>query len=333
MTYEREEQVAIAAVTLAAQLCQQVQQQQNSPQVKKPDQSPVTVADFGSQAIICQAITNAFPNEPIIAEEDSNLLKTPAFGPILQQVTQEVNKLHKNVTEEDIINWINRGNGSLSDRYWTLDPIDGTKGYIRGDQYAIALALIEAGKVKLGVLACPALPLVPQQPEQNRGVIFLASQGQGARIMSLNHQQSYPINVNLSDNFPEICRIESVESKHSDRSLQQALDHALGLTQPVKQMDSLAKYGAIARGEADLYVRIPVNKMQYKPENIWDHAAGVIIVEEAGGKVTDLQGKTLDFSLGAKLSQNYGIVASNGAIHNQVIATIKKVLNQARSSG
>jgi 3'(2'), 5'-bisphosphate nucleotidase len=326
MPYEQEQQIAIAGITLAAQLCEQVRHGHNLLNQKKADQSPVTVADFGSQAIICQALTTAFPDDTIMAEEDGNLLKTREFASILKQVTQEVTKLGKNTPEEDIIHWINQGKGSISPRYWTLDPIDGTKGYIRGDQYAIALALIEAGRVQLGILACPALPLDPQQPQQNQGVIFLAIRGQGSKMISFNGAQNLPIHVSLRADMGEICRIESVESSHSDRNLQNVLDQTLGLTQSLKQMDSQAKYGTVARGEADLYVRIPLKSSNFQPENIWDHAAGAILVEEAGGKVTDLSGKPLDFSLGAKLTQNYGIVVSNGAIHSQVIATLEKVL-------
>jgi 3'(2'), 5'-bisphosphate nucleotidase len=62
---------------------------------------------------------------------------------------------------------------SLAERFWALDPIDGTKGFLRGDQYAIALALVENREVKLGVLACPNLHVDIRQPRGKRGCIFL----------------------------------------------------------------------------------------------------------------------------------------------------------------
>ena len=58
-------------------------------------------------------------------------------------------------------------------RYWTLDPIDGTKGFLRGDQYAVALGLIDDGEVILGVLGCPNLP----NSDGSRGAIFSAVEG------------------------------------------------------------------------------------------------------------------------------------------------------------
>ena len=59
-------------------------------------------------------------------------------------------------------------------------------------------------------------------------------------------------------------------------------------------------------------------------ENIWDHAAGAIVVEEAGGRVTDLYGKPLNFADGSKMVDNRGVVVSNGIIHDQVLSALKE---------
>mmetsp|Transcript_51874 Transcript_51874/g.103231 ORF Transcript_51874/g.103231 Transcript_51874/m.103231 type:complete len:90 (+) Transcript_51874:183-452(+) len=85
-------------------------------------------------------------------------------------------------------------------------------------------------------------------------------------------------------------------------------------------MDGQGKYGILAKGEGHLYTRLP--RAGYV-ENIWDHAAGVIIIEEAGGKVSDLRGRPLDFSRGAKLSESVrGIVASNGVVHEALLQAL-----------
>ena len=319
MNYQTEKQVALAAVTAAAQLCQQVQQTNAAQTLNKADTSPVTVADFGAQAIICQALGEAFPDDPVIGEEDGAMLADPQRAGIKSQIIQHVQQILPTATPEKVMRWINRGNGSVAPRYWTLDPIDGTKGFIRGDQYAVALALVENGDLKLGVLACPAFP----REEGKKGVIFLGIRGQGALEMPLEGGNPRSIQVDLSTTPEHLCRIESVESVHSDRSVQIALDKGLGLKLPPKQMDSLAKYGAIARGDVHLYTRVPLPQFADKKENIWDHGPGVIIVEEAGGMVTDLDGQPLDFSVGSKLLNNRGVVASNGAIHPQVLAAIR----------
>ena len=80
----------------------------------------------------------------------------------------------------------------------------------------------------------------------------------------------------------------------------------------------------LARGEASIYLRLPTRK-DYE-EKIWDHAAGYMVVKEAGGKVTDCMGQELDFSLGRTLKNNTGIVGTNGKIHEEVIKAVKKVL-------
>ncbi|ACB53771.1 3(2),5 -bisphosphate nucleotidase HAL2 [Crocosphaera subtropica ATCC 51142] len=320
MSYQPEKQLALKIVKQAAKLCQRVQQTQGRKAVQKADTSPVTVADFGAQAILCQGLMEAFPNDPVIGEEDATLLQQPELEGVRRQIIEQVQHSIPAATPEKVIDWINWGNGKVAQRYWTLDPIDGTKGFIRGDQYAVALALVEEGEVKLGVLACPAFP----REDNGKGVIFLAIRGQGAVEMPLDGETAQQIKVDPSSNFEQLYRIESVESVHSDRQVQTAIDQRLGLTSIAKQMDSLAKYGAIARGDAHVYTRVPLPQFEGKKENIWDHAAGVIIVEEAGGRVTDLDGKPLDFSVGAKLSNNRGVLATNSVIHSQVLAAIQQ---------
>lgn len=324
IAYEREKQVAIAAVTAAAELCEQVRSDRCLAAMEKQDRSPVTVADLGAQAVICRAIAAAFPDDPIVAEEDAALLQQPAMLERLEQVTACVQAIAPDATPEAVITWIDRGTGQVGPRYWTLDPIDGTKGFLRGDQYAIALALIEAGEVKLGVMACPAMPVDMSQPDGERGVLFVAVRGQGSLLIPLHSGSAQSIHVfNTSDN--NAFRLtESVETRHGNLPLQRKIAQAVGLTAPPLPMDSQAKYGAVARGEAALYIRLPWTEFPDYRENIWDHAAGAIIVEEAGGRVTDIHGKLLNFTLGSKLISNRGIVASNGKLHEVVLRALRQ---------
>jgi 3'(2'), 5'-bisphosphate nucleotidase len=87
-------------------------------------------------------------------------------------------------------------------------------------------------------------------------------------------------------------------------------------------MDSQAKYGIVARGDAALYLRLPSPKSPDYRENIWDHAAGSLIVEEAGGRVTDMYGQPLDFASGRKMLHNRGVIVSNGLLHTAVIEAL-----------
>lgn len=324
--YEREKQVAIEAALAAARLCEQVRREMVPEAIQKEDRSPVTVADFGSQAVICRALAAAFPADPVVAEEDAAVLREPAMADRLAQVTRFVQALAPEATPESVAAWIDRGNGQVGPRYWTLDPIDGTKGFLRGDQYAVALALIEAGQVKVGVLACPALAVDAARPDGERGVLFVAVRGQGAEMVPLDAGHGgrpQPIRVAGPGDAANLRFVESVEAGHGHHARQQAVAQAAGIHAASLRMDSQAKYGAVARGQAALYLRLPSPKSPDYREKIWDHAAGVIVVEEAGGRVTDMYGRPLNFSVGAKLAENRGVIVSNGQLHETVLAALQ----------
>ncbi len=326
MSYELEKAVAIEAALKAAKLCEKVRQERVPEAIEKSDKSPVTVADFGSQALICQALATAFPDDLVVGEEDSAALREASKAAQLEQVTSYVQAVVGDATSEEVLSWIDRGNGQTSSRYWTLDPIDGTKGFLRQDQYAVALALVEEGEVKVGVLACPALPVDLNQPESERGVLFVAVRGQGATMVPISGGEPRPIKV-IEQGEANLRFVESVESGHGDHSRQEAVAKAVGITADSLRMDSQAKYGAVASGQAALYLRLPSPKTPDYREKIWDHAAGTIVVEEAGGRVTDMYGQPLNFSLGAKLVDNQGVIVSNGTIHETVLAALKETAN------
>ena len=315
-----EKRIAMSAVFKAAQLCQQVQVDMvNTDAVQKADRSPVTVADFGSQALICQAIAEAFPADAIVAEEDSQALQeTPQ---LMQRVTGYVNRFAAAIpSAQTVCDWIDWGGGEVGERFWTLDPIDGTKGFLRGDQYAIALALIVNGEVKLGVLGCPNLPQKLNDPQAQRGCLFVAERGAGTRMLPLDGQDSERIHISHA-----IHRFaESVESTHSDLDTHAQIAQQVGIIEPPIRMDSQVKYGVLARGEASVYIRLPNPATPDYREYIWDHAAGMIVVEEAGGMVTDVDGRALDFSRGRRMTTNRGVLATNGKLHPQLLDCIRR---------
>ena len=314
-----EKEIAVDVVRKAVRLCQQVQSEMvGTDSIEKADRSPVTVADFGSQALICHAIGDAFPEDIIVAEEDSQALQKDTS--LLERVVNYVNRYTATGAHnrQTVCDWIDRGLGEVSQRFWTLDPIDGTKGFLRGDQYAIALALIVDGEVKLGVLGCPNLPQNLGDAQAERGCLFVAVQGQGTQMLPLNTDISQRIHVSQTPHR----FAESVESAHSDQDAHLEIARELGITEPPIRMDSQVKYGLVARGDASVYLRLPNPATPDYRECIWDHAAGMIVVEEAGGKVTDTKGRELDFLQGRRMTGNRGIVATNGELHPRVLESI-----------
>ncbi|NER84157.1 MAG: 3'(2'),5'-bisphosphate nucleotidase, partial [Leptolyngbya sp. SIO1D8] len=298
--------------------CEAVRRDMVPEAMEKSDKSPVTVADYGSQAIICRALSMAFPDDPVVGEEDAAELRTPEMADRLKQVTGFIESVIGEVAPEDVTKWIDHGNGSTAKRFWTLDPIDGTKGFLRGDQYAIALALIEDGDLKLGILGCPALGFGDAEP----GLLFTAVRGEGTMMQSLDGGEAKQVNVVQPGDAERLRFVESVEASHGNQEQQQAVAKAAGITQDSVRMDSQAKYGAVAAGEAALYLRLPSPKYPDYREKIWDHAAGAIVVEEAGGQVTDMHGKPLDFYSAAKMMDNRGVIVSNGVIHDATLSAL-----------
>lgn len=324
-TYQREQDVAIAAVREAARLCQAVQAQMDPGVIEKKDRSPVTVADYGSQALVCRMLREAFPDDPIIAEEDARALRQPDHESVRQEVVQHVEAVRGAVAPETVLEWIDYGNAqAYSDRFWTLDPIDGTKGFLRSEQYAVALALIVGGQVVVSAMACPNLPAHLDEPDGLRGVIFTAVRGHGAISVPCGDEgEAGAIHVGALSETEQARFCESVESGHSSHSDAAAVAERLGITAPPVRLDSQAKYAVVARGDADIYLRLPTRPGYV--EKIWDHAAGMLVVVEAGGTVTDVTGAPLEFNHGPRLQNNRGIVVSNGSLHADVITALDAV--------
>ncbi|MBI1371192.1 MAG: 3'(2'),5'-bisphosphate nucleotidase [Phycisphaera sp.] len=323
--YEAELTAAVDAVRLASHLCRAVQAEIDDAVLQKKDRSPVTVADFGSQALVCRALQAAFPNDPVIGEEDAAALRQADNAPLLARVVDHVARLLPGATPdaEAVCGWIDRGGHSdHAARYWTLDPIDGTKGFLRADQYAIALALIVDGQLTVGAMACPNLPVDPAQPDGPRGAIFTSVAGHGAAVRPIDDADvaPTPIRVSATDAPAAACFCESFESGHSSHDDSARVAELLSITAEPVRMDSQAKYAAVARGQADIYLRLPT-RADYV-EKIWDHAAGAAVVTEAGGKVTDLAGRPLTFTHGRTLSDNRGVIVTNGLLHDRVLAAL-----------
>jgi 3'(2'), 5'-bisphosphate nucleotidase len=288
--------------------------------LEKKDKGPVTVADFGSQALVCRIIGDAFPGDPIIGEEDSAELRQANNGPLLDRLGTHVRSVVPDATDEQILEWIDRGGQTeYAPRYWTLDPIDGTKGFLRKDQYAISLALVVNGEIVLGVVCCPNLPL--KEGGSQLGIVQVAEKGEGAFQCALDGDTPFvPIHASTQAELAQVRTCESVEKAHSSHSDSARIAAALGITAEPVRIDSQAKYATVARGSAEAYLRLPRDG-SYR-EKIWDHAGGVIVVQEAGGKVTDIRGNNLNFAKGSRLEENIGVIVTNGIHHDAIIQAI-----------
>lgn len=325
--YAQEQQVALEAVKRAAMLCQSVRESLVSAEtISKMDKSPVTVADLGAQAVIIDAVRQAFPDDPIVAEEDTDVLCGDAAASLRESVLGYVQAVAPAMSEPEMLDAIDGGHhrGGPEGRFWTLDPIDGTKGYIRGDQYAIALALIEDGDVVLGVLGCPNLPVDGFGQAGAHGVMMTARRGEGAELQDMANGVRRQILVSEEDDPANAVFCESFESAHTAHGVSADVVRTLGVAVAPVRLDSQCKYAVVARGDAGVYMRLPTRR-DYE-EKIWDHAAGALVVEEAGGTVSDIRGDPLDFAQGRTLRNNAGVIATNGHLHNAVMDAVRQTM-------
>jgi len=324
--HETELKIARRAVAAAMEITRRVQADMTGADtLTKADRSPVTVADFASQAIICSMLHREFPEIPIVAEENAAVLKRPENKAIRDRLAFYLDsaKESSGLNPDRIFDLIDLGTRSTENLFWTLDPIDGTKGFLRGEQYAVALALVNNGRVELGILGCPNL--APPESQAAGGCMVTAVLGQGAWREYFGEEKQGPCRISSRKDPAQMRFVESYVSAHSHADLQLAVARELGIRGNPVRMDSQVKYAVVASGDAEIYLRIPhPNTPDYK-EKIWDHAAGSLIVTEAGGKVSDIQGRPLDFSAGKTLQRNRGILATTDKMHALVVAAIARL--------
>ena len=207
----------------------------------KTDQSPVTQADFASNNHITTALKKLNADIPILSEENT----IPDFA---ERKT-----------------W---------NRYWLIDPLDGTKGFItRSAEFCVNIALIENHKPILGVIYSP-IEKITYFAEKNKGAFLMDSNNVTTALSVSNpHSQTVRFLCGPGDCQPDYLSTLKKKYKHVT----------------VTKMNSALKFGLIAAGKADLYVR-------FGPTCEWDTAAGQCIVVEAGGQVVDFQGQPLQYN-------------------------------------
>ncbi len=190
-------------------------------------------------------------------------------------------------------------------RVWMIDPIDGTRSFVekKGD-FAVQIGLTENGKAIVGVVF---------QPIGNR--LYFAAKNTGAFYIENNGE---PQKLTVSDKTDFAEMILAVSRSHRSASMNGLVEY-FGFKNELPHGSVGLKIGLLARQLADLYIHLsPRTKF-------WDTCAPQIILEEAGGKLTDLFGQEIVYNI--EEVQNYnGVLATNGASHEAVAAKLKPLL-------
>ncbi|KAM3534095.1 hypothetical protein MY4038_002621 [Beauveria bassiana] len=358
--FERERAVAEAAVLRAAILTKNVQSRVSA--VSKADATPVTVADFAAQALLISALHAAFPGDGFLGEEDSLALRNDAqlcdqvYDLVVSSAADAVasggggdgEALASPSSVDEMLNLIDlggAGQGGPTGRFWVMDPIDGTATFLKGQQYAVALALIENGREVVGVLACPSLKVADDGgiyddvvDADGLGVLLAAVKGQGATIRRFPSAATASLLSSPATPLPPLLppaaensltsRLRFVDCQRStstNHGLPRTLAGRLGARYPgLDVWASHVRYAALVLGAADAWVRLGA-----RPEAVfyvWDNAGAQLLFTERGGRVTDFDGRAIEFGAGRDLRANRGMVAARADVHGVLLEMANEVL-------
>ncbi|HEX8367650.1 MAG TPA: 3'(2'),5'-bisphosphate nucleotidase CysQ [Pyrinomonadaceae bacterium] len=234
---------------------------------------PVTIADKTASRMIVAGLTEAFPEDGVLSEEEDDLIEIRA----------------------------------TRNRVWMIDPIDGTWGFIKKDgDFGVQIGLTAGGEVILGVVFLPV-----------HNTLYFASKGAGA-FMIQNDEAPKRLQVSEKTNFTEMLLASS--RNHRSPKMYRIIED-FGFRQEIQRGSVGIKIGLIAQQICDLYIHLsPRTKF-------WDTCAPQIILEEAGGKMTDLFGYPLRYDLHDVQNHN-GILATNGAAHDETVQHLKPLLRE-----
>jgi len=260
MTWERELARAIELARLAGAEVAQMQRGELGVEMKAGNE-PVTVADRRASELIVAGLAETFPDDPIISEE-----LAPAEGAL------------------------------GAPRYWLVDPIDGTKDFIRGeDGYAVMIGLVIDGRPTLGVVYQPALDR-----------LFY---GTPAGALLTLRGQTTPLAVS---SVTAAAEVRLVSSKSHRAPVLDQVKQELGINDEINVGSVGVKLCLIAAGVRDLYIN-PAARTK-----AWDTCAPEAILVPAGGRLSDLFGTPINYT--TELAHRRGLLASNGRVHDEVVA-------------
>ncbi len=221
----------------------------------KEDLSPLTQADTVSHNIICDRLKILTPDIPIISEENSD-------------IPFNIRSLWK--------------------KYWLIDPLDGTKEFIkRNGEFTVNIALIENNMPILGVIYIP----ISNQT-------YWGSNNLGSFYIQGNRKA---IQINVSQNSENPLTI-ATSASHPSKDLGNLLEKIKNYK--IIKKGSSIKLCLVACGEADVYLRLG-------PTSEWDTAAGEAIAMYAGGSMKKVDGSLMAYNKKKKLRNEYFIVAKN----------------------
>jgi len=299
--YRKELSLAVDLVKQASKITEWFRTK-NSLSFTKKDDSPVTLADFACQIFIISSIKKYFPEDQIIAEEESSAFLDLDAENIIKRCYTSLNIIF----EENLKDTLNY-RGPSSKRQWTVDPIDGTKGFQKGLAYAIGMGFMIQGEPTVCAIGVPNY-------KNTSLTIFSAEKNHGAKV-SYGDQNFAKISVSNKNDFKKfrICH-----SLHYNKPWVLDFARSIGISNVIP-LDSMAKLCMVADGSSELYIK-PLNMQR---SFTWDFLPGELLIKEAGGKITDIRGNPIQYVNDKCKITAPGLIASNGIMHEELLNALK----------
>lgn len=331
--------------------------------VAKDDLSPVTIADFAIQALLTCTIHHVFPSDKFVGEESADALReNPALlegvwaalehtksqnQPPAAGETETSPVVHFPETRErmcELIDWCGNGHPNVGGRVWVFDPIDGTENFVKGLVYAINVALLRDGQQVLSVVGCPNMSADVTYPagdtsldESGEGCVLLAVKDHGAFVRKLRGtaEESPCRRLARQPQDPSEARaLSNIRSTSALNTSGLGAVHAqvarrLGVEWPGSVLlPWVIRWVLLALGVGD--ATWWVYKERERLAKIWDHAGAMLLFQETGGKVTDVDGREINFTADRKMTANWGFVAAPGNLHAKVLEMVQDVVREQR---
>ncbi len=293
----------------------------------KQDGTPVTAGDLAVQMAVCSVLSKRTPHLPVVGEEGESSIAGAAGQELLARAVKAVKAAMGADAAADPTEYLESNPKPTSKSWWTVDPIDGTKGFRSGRHYALCLALVEEQQSTVGVLSCPTL-MMGRDPleiggDHQCGTLYAAARSLGSwkfqprdgdrRFSSAAQRVVRPV-----VEIPSWRVCDSIEGG-SRAERMRGIMTATGLAWNSISLDSQCKYALVAEGAADCFMRVPAS---HGAEKVWDHAPGAVVAEEAGAVVGDLKGNPLVFASDS-LDRNYGTLACDPRIADSIRMVVR----------
>ncbi|KAK0710779.1 hypothetical protein B0H67DRAFT_264896 [Lasiosphaeris hirsuta] len=324
-------------------------------QVLKDDNTFVTAADLAIQAVLLRVLSVAFPTHRLVAEESAAQLRA---DPALLAIVTSLAVTHSRASA---FVWAHGGGDvaahvmrlfdraaapqpatSALDPTWVIDPIDGTAAFMRGEHYAINVAHLCDSRQILSVVALPLLSPTTTTPitdadtaPASGGTLVFAVRGYGAHVAPLGSPSESRALPRHADAVP-LAGLASVTCYGTLKSGYDGMHAAVAakLAMPFPGTNLLGwvpRWAALALGLGNTTVWVYRRRDRYA--KVWDHAGAMLLFEEVGGMVTDVDGRDIDLSPGRLLNANFGFVAAPRSVHHHVLAAVKTLLQEQGRAG